>query len=133
MGGTAGVVGTIGAIVTAPATIIAGTVVAVGVGGFEGACYFTDERVTDYPGVLERMKLIAATANRDQFSLFKENEPGESAVILLKNEEGKFDTYAVKDLNIVNNALKHSEWGPDTTIGSLGFFIPQTDTVTSSN
>lgn len=132
MGGTAGVVGTIGAIVTAPATIIAGTVVAVGVGGFEGACYFTDERVTDYPDVLKRMKRIASTASHDQFRLIEENEPGENAAIMVKNEDGDFDTYAVKDLYIVNNTLKNSDWGPDTTIGSLRF-IPETDTASGGN
>ena len=133
MGGTAGVLGTIGAFVTAPVTIIVGTVVTLGVGGFEGACYFSDERVTEYADVLDRMKLVASTASHDQFRLIDEDEPGENAAIMVKNEDGDFDTYAVKDLYIVNNTLKNSDWGPDTTIGSLGFFIPETDTASGGN
>ncbi|SOC17735.1 hypothetical protein SAMN05877809_109152 [Rhodobacter sp. JA431] len=133
MGGTAGALGTVGAVVTAPATIIAGIVIAVGVGGYEGLCYFSDERVTDYPTVLERMKLVASTASHDQFRLIEENEPGERAAIMMRNEEGTFDIYQVKDLYIVNNTLMHRDWGPNTRLGSLGFFIPQTDPALDGN
>ena len=40
MGGTAGVVGTVGAVLMSPFVIIPAAAVAVGVGAYEGGCYF---------------------------------------------------------------------------------------------
>lgn len=47
MGGTSGAIGTIGAVIMAPTTIIAGAIAGAGTLALEGACYFGVERLED--------------------------------------------------------------------------------------
>ena len=80
MGGTAGAIGTVGAVLMAPVTIIAGAVAGTGIAIYEGSCYFTDERVTDYDQVLTIVKGIAASSDPKYFR-FHEGEDSD-----IKNE-----------------------------------------------
>lgn len=120
MGGTAAGVGTVGAFLMAPVTIIVGAVTAVGVAAYEGGCYFTDERVTDYDDVLKIMENMAANADPTVFRLVVVD--GEKQIQV--GEKGKSDNYWVGDLYIVNGTLMNRDWFKNTTIGKIGFFVP---------
>ena len=63
MGGTGAGIGSVVAFVTAPATIIAAAVTAVAVAGYEGACYFADERITEFDEVLAMMQSISENSD----------------------------------------------------------------------
>lgn len=121
--GTGGVIGTATAIVTAPVTIAAGAVVAVTVGAYEGACYFTDTRVTDYKEVDAIVRNIALTSPPELYSYEAGDEGQKNASITVRDpdsEDVRHDTYRVANLYVVNGFLKNRDWGPDTTIGIVG-------------
>lgn len=120
MGGTAAGLGTVGAVLMAPVTIIAGAVTAVGVAAYEGGCYFTDERVTEYADVLKIMENMAANADPTIFRLVTID--GEKQIQV--GEEGRSDNYWVEDLYIVNGTLMNRDWFKNTTVGKIGFFVP---------
>ncbi|KUJ78111.1 hypothetical protein AVO45_09130 [Ruegeria marisrubri] len=122
MGGTGGLVGTVTAFVTAPATIIAGAVLAAGVAAYEGACYFTDERITEYDEVLAVMQKVAENANPEMFEVSMNNGSG-GAEIIIRGAEG-YDKYDVKNLYIVNGVLMHRDWFRNTTVASLTLVVP---------
>lgn len=90
IGGTSGVIGSAVAIITAPVTITAAAVTAVGVGAYEGVCYFQDGRITD---VDEVRKIMLQIANHDEtFSADDSN-------IYVQNEDGSTDTqYLMENL-----------------------------------
>ena len=124
--GTAGIVagtgtgiGAVAAVITAPVTIIAASVVAVGTGAFEGVCYFQDERITDFDDVVKRLKLLQES-NPDDVKMFFSSAGNEYATILLTTAQGQV-SYYIEDLYIVNGELKHRDWAFNTTIGKLAF------------
>ncbi len=119
MGGTAGVVGGVAAFVTAPATIITGAVVGVGIGVYEGGCYFADKRVTDFDEILEIMQDIEQTADAKLFMLIEDPKTGDW-YISLRGVSG-YDNYNVADLYLVNGVLMNRDWFKNTTIGNLNF------------
>ena len=125
MGGTAGLIGGVAAFFMAPVTIAVGAVVGVGVAGYEGLCYFADERITEHDEVLAFMQSIAENANPDMFAVWKD-ETNESWMIRVRGPEG-FDLYKVSNLYIVNGVLMHRDWLKNTTIGSLSFILPAED------
>jgi hypothetical protein len=115
IGGTSGVLGTIGAILMAPVTLVIGGIAIVGVGSFEGYCYFQVERITDpyeVRDIIENIELnddavrIVTTKEGPAMSL---RVPGENKVYLLR------------DLYIVDGQLKHRDWGPNTTLGPVAY------------
>lgn len=116
IGGTAGVIGTTVAVITAPVTIIAAGVTAASVAAFEGACYFTDTRITEYSEVDMIVADIAVTAPAGDFVYTKGGQGVQDGTIWVRSAEGG-DTYAISDLYIENGVLKKSKWGPDRTIG----------------
>jgi hypothetical protein len=120
MGGTAAGIGTVGAILMAPVTIIAGAVTAVGVAAYEGGCYFTDERVTEYADVLKIMENMDANADSDVFRLLLVNGSEQIQI----GPIGNSDNYWVEDLYIVNGTLMNRDWFKNTTVGKIGFFVP---------
>ncbi len=122
IGGTSGVIGTAGAILMAPATITAGAIAAVGIGGLEAVCYFQDERITDYVKVLAIMKQLAKHADPNYFALRGENSI-DAATIDVRDADGNMVTYRVKDLYIVNGILKNRDWGPNTVIGRIDYIL----------
>lgn len=121
--GTAGTLGTVVAVVTAPATIIAGTAAAAGLAGLEGACYFTDTRITDLKEVDAIVKNIAVTAKTSDYR-YTPRLGQRPAFITVRDPNSKipkFSRYNVRDLYIVNGALKHRRaWALNETIGLVG-------------
>jgi hypothetical protein len=123
-GGTAGVasaaagtLGTVVGFVTAPATLTAGAVAAVGIGALEIGCHFADERITDQAQVLTLMIGIAEGANPEVFQLhWPDNEP---AFIRVRTGPDEMTRFEVANLYLVNGVLKHRQRGPDRTIGSI--------------
>jgi len=120
--GTGGIIGTAGAILMAPATITAGAVAAVGIGGLEAVCYFQDERITDHVKVLAIMKQLAKHADPNYFILRGEKSI-DAATVDVRDADGNMVTYRVKDLYIVNGVLKNSDWGPNTVIGRIDYIM----------
>lgn len=124
---SSGGLGAVAALVTAPATMLIAAGTAVVVGGYEGACYFTDVRVTDTTEVLNVLRNLAGQADDSYFRL-DENKaiPGDSA-LFVRNDDGNMDRYLVKDLYIVNGVLKGRTWGPNKTIGKVAFVAPKNE------
>jgi hypothetical protein len=116
IGGTAGVIGSAVAVVTAPVTIIAAGVAAASVATYEGACYFSDTRITDYAEVDAIVADIAVTAPPIDFKYLKGSQGARNGKIWVRSPEG-FDVYEISDLYIENGVLKVSGWGPNRTIG----------------
>lgn len=120
IGGTGGLIGSTVAIVTAPATIIVAGALGTTIAVIEGACYFTDTRITDYEEIDALLANIALTAPRDLFQ-YRPTENGQGAgQIWVQSEPGSgryYDRYNIADLYIVNGVLKASKIGPDSTIG----------------
>lgn len=117
--GTSGVIGTTVAVITAPATIAAGAVATVVIGTFEGACYFTDTRITDYDEVNAIVRDISITAPASLYLYLPRGE-GRNAEIRVRDpnsSETRYNFYKVRNLYIVNGVLKHRDWGFNTTIG----------------
>jgi hypothetical protein len=127
MGGTAGAVGTAASVLMAPATIIVGAVTAAGIGGYEGVCYFYDERVTDYTDVLRILGSIAVNADPDYLRLEIDKADGNAILVLGDGVEGA-RRYYVEDLYVVNGVLKHRDWGLNSVIGNVGFIAQSTPT-----
>lgn len=121
MGGTAGVVGTAAGVLMAPATIIVGAITAAGIGGYEGICYFYDERVTEYTDVLKILEAIALNANPAYLRLEIDPMNRESAILVLSDGEESTQRYSVENLYVVNGVLKHRDWGLNTVVGNVGF------------
>jgi hypothetical protein len=120
--GAGGVLGTVGAVLMAPATLIAGGVALVGVGGLEAACYFTDERVTDYGDVLALMEHFAANHPEDRFALVRGMEGRNDDAILIWNaRQGEQDRYLVSELYVVNGTLMHRRMGPNRNLGQITY------------
>ena len=127
--GTGSGIGAVVAVVTAPITITAAAITAVGSGAFEGACYFTDERVTDYDDVLVIMENMAANADPNHFrlllpsdALLETNEP----IILVRNPvDETVGRFLVKDLYIVEGLLMNRDWFLNTEIGQVGFQVAE--------
>lgn len=119
--------GAAGAALTNPVGIVVGAVVAVGVGGAEGYCYFRDERITDYNEILVTMRALAENADPAFFRLEEPNDPTlTTAAIFVRRDDGVSDRYPVKNLYIVNGVLKHRKFGRDTVIGNVGLEIVET-------
>lgn len=128
--GTIGVIGGSGfaasvlAVLTAPVTLAVATVTTVTVGGLEGGCYFTDERITEEEKVLEVLRQIALTANEELFKLFEVGEEeaartGTVSRIRVPDEDGAYRFYEVANLYIVNGELMHRDWFFNTSIGNI--------------
>lgn len=122
IGGAASAIGNAAAgVVTAPAAAVAGAVAAVGLGAYEGLCFFRDERITDYDEVLQVMRAIAAHADPAYFRVEERGEARRDAVILLGDGQGASAEYAVRKLYITNGVLMHRDWGINTALGDVGF------------
>lgn len=123
--GTGAGIGTAVGALMSPFVIIGGVVIAVGVGAYEGGCYFQDERVTDYSAVLLEMRKLHAASDRKAFRLDAPVDKPGKARIIITDPFGNVETYDVKKLYIVNNVLKHRDWGLNTVIGNIGFVVTE--------
>lgn len=110
------------AFVTAPATIVAGSVTAVALGGYEGACYFAVERVTDRDLVISILRSMEQGADPDRFLLVTPQNTDELTLVLrdpAKPEE--VQTYEVRNLYIADGMLLHRDRLLNTRIGKVIF------------
>lgn len=124
--GTGGVIGTVGAILLTPVTAIIGGGLAVGGAGFEAACYFTDERITDYSEVLAIMQHLDENHSTERFQLVR-GIPGrqDDAIRVWNPETEEFDRHLVADLYLVNGRLwANRSWRRDQDLGQLLFVQP---------
>jgi hypothetical protein len=113
MAGTGGTIGTIGAIVMAPLTLIVGGVAIVGVGSFEGLCYFQVERITD---PYEVRKIIESVASEDAAVSIVPTDDGDAMALKVL---GKTETYLLRNLYIADGQLMHRDYGPNTNLGPI--------------
>jgi len=125
MGGTAGAIGTIGAILMAPVTIAAGVVIGAGTAIYEGACYYSIERVDDPVIIMKILEDLDKQSDDEYFELQK-NGIGSGAIYVATkvDEYGKVlkrTRYSIDKLYIEEGMLKHSDWGPNSQIGRVGY------------
>lgn len=131
IGGSAGVAGTIGAILMAPATIIAGVVIGAGTAIYEGACYFTVERIEDPAALMPILESMDAQSDEKYFRLVKNNSyDGHIWVATKVDENGivlKRERFYIENLYIEDGILKNRDWGPNTKIGRVGYVQQEVD------
>ena len=122
LSGTGGVLGTVGAVLLTPATIVAAGAAALGAGGMEAACFFTDERITDYDAVLGLMAHFAAHHPEDRFRLIP-GIPGrkDDAIRIWNPQTEALDLYMVADLYLVNSTLMHRRRGINRNLGQMAY------------
>lgn len=125
IGGTAGVFGTVVAAITAPVTIIAAGVTAASVAAYEGACYFTDTRITDYKEVNAVVADIATTAPKEDFQYTSGTTGDNNATVWIRSPEGG-DRFNISDLYIENGVLRERGWGMNRTIGIVATISDET-------
>lgn len=116
LSGTAGALGTVGAIVSAPVTMLAAGGAALGAGAVEIGCYFGDDRITEYEDVLRVVRLAAGAMPQEVFQLFELSRPERSAYIRVDMGGVTRERFDVDNLYIVNGRLIHRDWGPNTVI-----------------
>ena len=122
MGGTAGAIGTVASFVMAPATIVIGAVLGVGVGAYEGVCYFTVERV-DNSEVLEGIvDNLAENSDPEYLRIATVEDTKLLLIATAHDDSGKavgWEQYEIAKLYIEEGMLKHSDLGPNTKIGKV--------------
>ncbi len=110
------------AVVTAPATIVAGSVTAVALGGYEGACYFAVERVTDPELVLAILRDMESQADPDRFLLVTPETTGELTLVLRDPETpDEVAQYETRNLYIADGMLLHRDRLRNTRVGKVIF------------
>ncbi|TVP71588.1 MAG: hypothetical protein EA339_09885 [Rhodobacteraceae bacterium] len=126
--GTGGIIGTVGAALMAPVTVVVGGVAAVGGAGFEAVCYFTDERITEYSELLTFMQHLDEHHDPQRFQLVTGIPNRQDDAIRIWNPETEeLDRYLVADLYMVNGRLRvKRSWSRDVDLGVL-MFVPDSD------
>ncbi len=104
-----------------PGIAVAGATAAIGLGVFEGVCFFRDERITDHDKVLDVLKTISAFADPAYFRVEHRGVDRDKDVLVLEDVSGEMNEYAVQKLRIVNGVLWHRQRGRDVAIGDVGF------------
>lgn len=129
MGGTSGAIGTIGAVIMAPTTIIAGAVAGAGTLALEGACYFAVDRLDDPQIMLQIVENLALQSDPSYFEL--DNSKTDEEMIYIATDitdDGQVmqrKKYSVKNLYVEDGVLKHKDWGPNTQIGRVGYILAE--------
>jgi hypothetical protein len=108
-------------IAAVPGIAVAGATAAVGLGAYEGVCFFRDERITDHDEVLGVLNAIGAFADPAYFQVKQPSADRETAVLVVVNVAGETNEYEVQSLRIVNGVLWHKQRGRDIAIGDVGF------------
>ncbi|WGH79137.1 hypothetical protein [Jannaschia ovalis] len=120
--GVSGLLAGAAAVVTAPVTIVAGSVTAVALGGYEGACYFAVERVTDRDRVEAILRNMEAGADPDRFALVTPEATGELTLVLRDPATPEaVGTYEVRNLYIADGTLLHRDRLLNTKLGQVVF------------
>jgi len=113
--GTGGAIGTVGSILMAPVTIVVGAITIIGVGAFEGTCYFQVERIKD---PYEVRRIIESVASQDDAVSIVSTEDGDAMRLKVLAET---KTYLLRNLYIADGQLKHRDLGPNTNLGPILF------------
>ncbi len=116
--GAGGVAATVTSIVTAPVTLAVGAVTFAAAGGYEGACYFKVDRVTDAEAVRAIIDNITLT---DPLVWTRNTNKG--PVMVLAGPEGE-TVYPIRQLYIADGVLKVRNWGLNATLGPVAFVEP---------
>ena len=109
----AGTVGTASAILMAPVTIFVGALTNIGVGSFEGACYFQVEPITDPYDV---RRVIESVASQDSTVSIVSTKYGDAMVL---NISGEFTSYLLRNLYIADGQLMNRDFGPNKNLGPI--------------
>lgn len=127
--GTGGIIGSSVAVILMPTVAIPAAIAAVGIAGYESACYFTDTRITDYDEIDIIVRDIALTAPSDLYRYEPATEHAPARIIVRDpdSKEVRHHTYLVENLYIVNGELMHRDWGPNTKIGVIAHITHQED------
>jgi len=118
IGGSAGFIGTAGAILMAPVTIVVGAVTVIGVGAFEGVCFFKVERVTDPYEVRE---IIESVVLQDDALNIVNTDQGDALKITVLGESS---LYTLRKLYIADGELMYRDLGPNTRLGQVNYQAP---------
>ena len=102
----------------APVTLVVGTVTLVGVGTYEGACYFQIERIVD---PFQVRGIIESIAANDAAVSVVETDDGPSMV--LDKEDGQ-ESYMIRNLYIADGNLMHRDWLLNTNLGPVAYVRP---------
>ena len=113
--GAVGALGTAGSVLLAPATIVVGAVTIIGVGAFEGTCYFKVDRITD---PYEVRSVIEDVASRDEAITIVKTDKGDAMALEIS---GKTKTYLLRKLYIADGQLRHRDFGINTNLGPVLF------------
>lgn len=113
--GAGGVAATVTSIVTAPVTLAVGAVTFAAAGGYEGACYFKVDRVTEPEAVRAIIDNITQT---DPLVWTRNTNKG--PVMVLAGPEGE-TVYPIRNLYIADGVLKVRDWGLNSTLGPVAF------------
>ncbi len=97
----------------APVTIIIGGVTLVGVGAYEGVCYFSVDRITDEEQVRE---IVRSVASKDPAIAFFRVPEGEVMELTVSGETKR---YLLRNLYVADSRLKHRDFGPNTDLGEI--------------
>lgn len=122
MGGTGGLIGSAAAILMAPATIVTGALVGVGVMTYEGVCYFTIERIDEPEVIREVVENLAS--NSDPEFLKLSTIAGADYLLIAEDHDDSLSAvswarYKVDNLYIEEGMLIHKDLGPNTQIGHV--------------
>tara|TARA_R110001606_G_scaffold126209_1_gene260055 strand:+ start:175 stop:798 length:624 start_codon:yes stop_codon:yes gene_type:complete len=109
----AGTVGTASAILMAPVAIFVGALTNIGVGSFEGACYFQVEPITDPYDV---RRVIESVASQDSTVSIVSTKYGDAMVL---NISGEFTSYLLRNLYIADGQLMNRDFGPNKNLGPI--------------
>lgn len=123
IGGTAGLIGSTAAVILNPFVWVPALVVGAGGAGLEGVCaFFVDERITEFDEVLEVMRSFETNADPEYFRL---RDDVVNPYIQLRGEDDEWVRYSVENLYIVEQVLKHRDFGRNTTLGRV-IYVPAT-------
>ncbi len=136
-GSAGGALGTAAAIATAPVTILIAGATAAVMGGYEGACYLGDERITDSAEITPILQNLSDNSDPALFALipwgsdYVDSEGETVTADEARIRVGSLDTdpafYDVADLYIVNSVLMNRDRGRNTTIGKVGLQVVDVD------
>jgi hypothetical protein len=115
VGGASGIMGTVSAIAVAPATLVIGGIAIVGVGSFEGYCYFQVQRITD---PYEVRKIVESVAEHDDAVSIVATDHGDAMALQVGD---KTKTYLLRKLYIADGNLKYRDLGPNSNLGPVAF------------
>jgi hypothetical protein len=116
--GTGGVGATIASIAMAPITIAVGAITVIGVGTYEGLCYFQIERITD-PYLV--YGVVESISENDPAVSIETTEDGPRLTLALEEEQ---KSYMIRDLYIADGQLMHRDFAFNTKLGSVAFVLP---------